>query len=320
MLPKKKVHPKVKLELHPRNKHRQRYDFKALIATYPALAPFVAVNNFGDESIDFFNPEAVKALNTALLKHFYNLGFWDVPKGYLCPPIPGRADYIHYVADLLAEDLDEIPRGSAINILDIGTGANCIYPIIGHQEYGWHFVGSEIDFKALRTAKKIIDKNTSLEGAIELRLQKNPRDIFRGIINDDDRFAVTICNPPFHASQTEALKGTVRKIRNLKHSKEVTTERNFAGQSHELWCDGGEAQFVRNMIFESVHFGKNCRWFTTLISKESNLRGAFKTLKKVGAIRVKTIEMGQGNKTSRILVWSFLSEDKPQDWSDISSD
>ena len=320
MPPEKKVHPKVKSELHPRNKHRERYDFAALIATYPALAPYVAENKFGDDSIDFFNPDAVKALNTALLKHFYNLGFWDVPKGYLCPPIPGRADYIHYVADLLSANENDAPKGDKIKCLDIGMGANCIYPIIGHQEYGWHFVGSEVDFKALRAAKKIIEKNTSLEGAIELRLQKNPRNIFRDIVQDEDRFDVSICNPPFHASQAEAQKGTVRKIKNLKHTKDAVPERNFAGQSNELWCEGGENAFVRNMIFESVHFGKNCTWFTTLISKESNLKSAYKTLKKVGANAVKTIEMGQGNKKSRMLAWTFQTEVERLDWSNISSD
>src|SRR5688500_3909142 len=101
MLNKKKEHPKEKIKLHPRNKHRQRYDFTQLISSCPDLAPFVKLNVYNDESIDFFNPEAVKMLNTALLKHFYNIVYWDIPSNYLCPPIPGRADYIHNIADLL---------------------------------------------------------------------------------------------------------------------------------------------------------------------------------------------------------------------------
>ena len=118
----KRVHPKEKLILHPRNKHRERYNFKLLIKTCPELKPFVFINKFDDESIDFFNPEAVKILNKALLKQYYNIDYWDVPKGYLCPPIPGRADYIHYIADLLGESNNgKIPTGKKLKVLDIGV-------------------------------------------------------------------------------------------------------------------------------------------------------------------------------------------------------
>jgi 23S rRNA (adenine1618-N6)-methyltransferase len=94
--------PTEKSGLHPRNPHRFRYDFKELIKSCPKLAPFVSLNKYKSESIDFSNPEAVKILNLALLRHFYQLSYWDIPENYLCPPIPGRADYIHYIADLLA--------------------------------------------------------------------------------------------------------------------------------------------------------------------------------------------------------------------------
>lgn len=121
--------------LHPRNKHRSNYDFAALTKSLPALKPYVAINKYGNESIDFSDPAAVKALNKALLSHFYNIANWDIPEGYLCPPIPGRADYIHYLADLLEEE-EPLLKGKNIKVLDIGIGANCVYPIIGHQEYG----------------------------------------------------------------------------------------------------------------------------------------------------------------------------------------
>ena len=138
--------PIEKDALHPRNRHRARYDFPQLVHSYAELAAFVQRNKFGDESIDFANPAAVKALNRALLLHFYGITNWDIPAGYLCPPIPGRADYLHYLADLLADgNGGVVPRGPAVRVLDVGMGANCIYPIIGHQEYGWQFVGTEID-------------------------------------------------------------------------------------------------------------------------------------------------------------------------------
>ena len=153
----------VKLSLHPRNKHRQRYDFDALITTNPALAPFVVINSYGDWSIDFANPKAVLALNTALLHHFYKIDHWRIPANYLCPSIPSRADYVHNLADLLAvANRGIIPQLSSIHVLDIGVGANMIYPLIGQREYGWRFVGVDCDTIALNNAQQIVNANMGL--------------------------------------------------------------------------------------------------------------------------------------------------------------
>ena len=292
--------------LHPRNKHNGNYDFKALIETLPELASFVTVNKFGNESIDFANPDAVRALNKALLKHFYNISYWELPKTNLCPPIPGRADYLHYIADILAEQNNGvIPKGANVKILDIGTGANCIYPIIGHQEYGWSFVGTEIDKPAKLTAENIINHNPELKDLIKIRLQENKRNIFKGIIQADEQFDFTICNPPFHNSREAATEGTKRKLKNLGKTAENKPVLNFGGQNNELWYEGGELAFITNMIFESVHFQKQCKWFSSLVSKKENLKPLYSVLKRVKATEVKTINMEQGNKVSRILIWQF---------------
>ncbi len=297
-----KTHPKTKDQMHPRNKHRERYDFKLLIDTLPELAAFVKPNKYNDESIDFFNPKAVKMLNKALLKHYYHIDYWDIPPNYLCPPIPGRADYIHYVADLLADYHDK----KNISCLDIGVGANCVYPIIGVNEYNWSFVGSDIDVVAIESAKKIIELNPALKDKVELRLQNNSDYIFKGIIQKDEKFDLVICNPPFHASLAEAQAGAIRKLSNLKNMKITKPILNFAGQQTELWCEGGEEKFIYKMITESKEFAANCVWFSTLVSRESHLESIYKTLKKVGAVEVKTITMGQGNKVSRIVGWRFI--------------
>ncbi|RXR20358.1 23S rRNA (adenine(1618)-N(6))-methyltransferase RlmF [Flavobacterium amnicola] len=290
--------------LHPRNKHNSNYDFKTLIETLPDLKAFVHPNKFGNESVDFANPDAVKALNKALLQHFYKIAYYELPPTNLCPPIPGRADYIHHIADLLAKGINgTLPTGSGIKILDIGTGANVIYPIIGHQEYHWTFVGSEIDKPAIATAKTIIEKN-GLSEAISIRQQDNKRNILKGIILPDEKFDCVICNPPFHNSKEEATKGTQRKLKNLGKAIEAKPTLNFGGQNNELWCEGGELAFITNMIYESVHFKTQCKWFTSLVSKKENLKPLFTVLKKVKA-EVEIIEMNQGNKTSRILAWKF---------------
>lgn len=304
-----------KTTLHPRNIHRFSYDFKKLINGFPELEPFVFINEHKIESIDFSNPDAVKALNKALLICNYNIKYWDIPKNYLCPPIPGRADYIHYIADLLSDSNNEIiPEGETVTGLDIGIGANCIYPIIGNHAYNWSFVGTDIDENALQNCKKIISGNPKLMDAISLQLQTEPRFIFKNIILPGDKFAFTICNPPFHASQEEATKASVRKINNLENTRNTKPVLNFGGQNAELWCSGGEIGFITQMIYESVKYPLNCFWFTTLVSKKDNLKSIYKTLNKVGAVTIKTIEMAQGQKTSRIVAWTFLSEQQQKDW------
>lgn len=311
----KRVHPKIKSGLHPRNRHRDRYDFKQLTASCPELGQFVKVNAFDDESIDFFNPEAVKMLNKALLTHFYGIENWNIPPGYLCPPIPGRADYIHHIADLLgSSNHGKIPSGEQVRCLDIGVGANCIYPIIGNREYGWSFIGADIDLVSIESAHKILDLNPVLRGKIELRLQPSRKDIFRGIIQKDESFDLTICNPPFHTSQAAARSGTLRKLNHLNPGKFGKPVLNFGGQNNELWCEGGEEQFIHDMIRQSKQFATSCFWFSTLISKESNLKSVYEDLKRAEAVEVKTIPMGQGNKISRIVAWTFLTAEQQTEW------
>ena len=300
-----------KSTLHPRNKHRSRYDFKALIEASNELSAFVHINKYGDESIDFANPKAVKSLNQALLKHFYQIEHWDIPEGYLCPPIPGRADYVHYAADLLASCHDQvIPTGKKVKVLDIGVGANCVYPIIGHQEYGWSFVGSEIDEIAAQSAKNIINVNPTLKGAIDIRMQPNKSEIFKHIINKEERFDLTICNPPFHASANEANASSQRKVRNLGKSNYTQPILNFGGQGSELWTAGGELTFVGKMIEESKLFKNQCFWFTSLISKSENLPAIYAMLDRAGTAETRTNDMVTGNKVTRIVAWTFLIKDK----------
>jgi 23S rRNA (adenine1618-N6)-methyltransferase len=299
-----------KLSLHPRNRHRGRYDFVQLTEALPALKNFLITNRFdaNELTIDFADPAAVMLLNAALLKAFYQIESWRVPSGYLCPPIPGRADYLHHVADLLASDRGgNIPHGSAIRVLDIGVGANCIYPLIGHREYGWQFVGSDIDAVAISAAHEIVDANVGLAAAIELRLQASPQKIFEGVLASDDRFDCVICNPPFHASAQVAQAGALRKWKNLGKAgnRESNPKLNFGGQAVELWCKGGEAAFVCRMVAESATRRAQVTWFSTLVSREENLPEIYAALKGVHAHQVKTIEMAQGNKKSRIVAWHF---------------
>lgn len=310
----KKSRLQTKSNLHPLNKHRHSYNFDQLVASHPPLKKYLIANRYNTTSIDFSNNKAVKALNKALLMHFYNISYWDIPELYLCPPVPGRADYIHYIANLLGEfNSNTTPIGPEINCLDIGVGANCIYPIIGCNEYGWTFTGADIDPIAVKNAQQITEHNTLLKDRVTIKFQSNKKHFFEGIIHNH-LFDLTICNPPFHSSEEEANSGNIRKTTNLNKGKKTQINLNFGGRQNELWCQGGEITFIRDMIKESKDFGNSCFLFSTLVSKQSNLKSIYKTLETAGAAVVKTINMAQGNKTSRIVAWSFLTQKEQKEW------
>ncbi len=309
-IPKKVVTTKPKVPgLHPRNSHQGRYDLDTLCKALPELSTYIVKTDFGDSSINFFNPDAVKTLNKAILFKDYNINYWDIPNGYLCPPIPGRADYIHFLADIL----NELPEKDTLihpnfKCLDIGTGANLIYPIIGHNQYKWQFRASDIDAIALENAKEICAKNPELSNGIEIVLQDNNNVFFKNIVHKDDFFEASVCNPPFHSSQEEASAGTLRKLKNLKAENISEDALNFGGQNNELIYEGGELKFIQDMAKESTKFKRNILWFSSLVSKSAHIHILQRFFSELGVAEQKTIEMGQGNKTSRFIAWTFFSK------------
>ena len=283
--------------MHPKNKHQKSYNFEKLVLANRNLSTFVFTNAYNTNTIDFSSSDAVFELNKAILLSEYGLSDYQLPEGYLCPPIPGRADYMHHLNDLIT------PKGKIIKGLDIGVGANCIYPILGYQIYNWNMVGCDSNLEAVNLAKQNVRFTKSLSDNIEIRHQDNNAYIFKGIIEPENYFDFTMCNPPFHDSEADALKGTRRKWKNLK--SESDSQLNFGGQSHELWCNGGEALFIKRMIKESILFKSQVGWFTTLVSKGEHVPKLCKQLDKLKAV-YQIIDMTQGQKQSRILAWQFL--------------
>ena len=300
-----------KTSLHPKNKHRNGYTFSQLVKVYPKLAAFIIKNKYNQQdTVDFSQAEAVKALNTALLKKYYQIQYWDFPAGYLCPPIPGRVDYIHYLNDLISETNPQTK--DKISVLDIGTGASCIYPILGACEYGWHFTASDIDPLSVKAAKLNVSANKNIAKKIDCRLQTNSTSIFENIIKPDEFYHLTLCNPPFHKSLADANAGSQRKWRNLQkqEKKDQPASLNFGGQKAELWCQGGELVFIRQMIKESKQHRSQVQWFTCLVSKKEHLSKLKLYLKKAQASEVKVINMAQGQKISRFIAWRFTDRVK----------
>jgi 23S rRNA (adenine1618-N6)-methyltransferase len=290
--------------LHPRNIHGEGYSFELLQKIDPELKLHVFTNEYGTETIDFAKALAVLALNKALLLQYYNIQHWAIPPGYLCPPIPGRADYVHYVADLLAESNEgSVPKGSKIKCLDLGVGANCIYPIIGNHAYGWQFVGADIDPVSVKSAASIAAFNASLKKAVSIRQQTNKQLFFEGIIQKGEYFHAVLCNPPFYASAEEAMAKNSQKNKGLGQKLEI--QRNFGGVPNELWYEGGELRFISSMIKESVRFASQCMWFTSLVSNKDTIYTLEKLLKNLNAKDMRVVPMTQGQKQSRFIAWRF---------------
>lgn len=297
---------KKKNVLHPRNIHQSGYDFSKLEEANPALKDYIIQTPVGTISIDFANPKAVIELNKALLKAYYNIQNWSILKHSLCPPIPGRADYIHYVADLLAADNNGvIPTGPKINVLDIGTGSSLIYPILGERIYGWSFLGTDIDVTVLNHARSLVKKNSGLAKKIVFQLQEDKGHIFEGILQKDDYFDLVVCNPPFYKSREENWQKTSKKFHALHKNKAVLPVQNFGGHPNELWCEGGERKFVRDMINESMRFKTQLGWITSLVSNKENLKPLIAVLEYNKAAKIEIINIAQGQKAIRILAWKW---------------
>lgn len=314
----KRLHTAIRIvkkpqPFHPRNAHQGHYDFNALCTVCPALKPHIVITPRGEQSINFSDANAVVLLNTALLKQQYQIEHWILPAGYLCPPIPGRADYIHALADLLShstgQSLTQISSANT-HVLDIGTGASCIYPLLGARIYGWQFTATDIDKISVDTARFIVQHNHGLQKLIKPVLQKDASAIFNGIIRPQDFYHLTLCNPPFYRSLDEASAANARKVQNLaRHNQNAVSAksgvRNFGGQKAELWCEGGELAFIKKMIDESRGYAQQVLWFTSLVSNKENLPALQKALQQAGVLQSQIIEMGQGQKISRLLAWSY---------------
>ncbi len=298
---------------HIRSKHKGNYEFEKLIAVHEKLEKFVRPNKYGTDSIDFSDPQSVKELNTAILKLNYDLKFWDIPSGYLCPPIPSRADYIHHVADLFGDlkPIDELK----LKCFDIGAGANCIYPIIGAKVYNWEFIASDIDRVAIENMELIIEKNPELKPSISPRFQDDSGKIFSGVLGKSELIDLVVCNPPFHETPDAASKATTRKFKNLGLGSEGQKAiLNFGGKPSELWTFGGEKKFIHSIITESVEYKESIMWFTSLVSKKESINPLKKALSKVNPAQVKVIKMNQGNKSSRVLAWTFMDDAAQTKW------
>ena len=278
--------------MHAKNRYRGKHDFAALLDLEPELSDYLRTAPDGHATLDFTAARAVYLLNRTLLKRDYGLQHWDLPQGYLTPAVPGRLDYIHLLADLAPQ---------TERVLDIGTGASLIYPILGVREYGWQFVATDIHARSITVARAIVQFNSALRGVV-VRQQDDADHVFSGVLQAGEYFDVTMCNPPFYTDRSTALKvGRTKWTKLGKRDRGLT----FAGHDTELTTRGGEARFLKTMIAESSGYRTQVGWFTCLVSKRGYLPAARQQLDRLGVTEVQVLELAQGNKQMRVLAWRY---------------
>ncbi|KAJ6896858.1 Ribosomal RNA large subunit methyltransferase F-like [Populus alba x Populus x berolinensis] len=135
-------------------------DFVLLASLYPSFKDFVFYSRDGRPRIDWTNFNSTRELTRVLLLHDNGLNWW-IPNGQLCPTVPNRSNYVHWIEDLLSSDIipNNNSNGDIVRGFDIGTGANDIYPLLGASLLGWTVVGSDVTAVALEWAERNVKSN-----------------------------------------------------------------------------------------------------------------------------------------------------------------
>ncbi|XP_072048022.1 RNA N(6)-adenosine-methyltransferase mettl16-like [Amphiura filiformis] len=283
--------------MHPRNRYKDnKPEFTKLAEKYPEFARHLSINLAGNASLDFHDPESLRALTCTLLKEDFGLSI-ELPLDRLIPTIPLRLNYIHWIEDLLQQS----GHNADIYGIDIGCGASCIYPLLGCQMNGWQFAASEIDDLALQYACDNVKKN-NLENHIKVLAP--PKDtLIQGIFKavPQSLYHFTMCNPPFFGNMLEAQGIMSSRSMSRPEPKSVST----ASEVEMIYEEGGEVDFVKRMIAESRQLREQVVWYTSMLGKKSSL-GPLKEELRTHKIRnFTTTEFCQGRTMRWGIAWTF---------------
>ncbi|XP_067138309.1 U6 small nuclear RNA (adenine-(43)-N(6))-methyltransferase [Centruroides vittatus] len=284
--------------MHPRNIYRNPPNFKELSIRYPEFRQFAIQDLAGKIRIDFKDPNALRMLTTILLKNDFQLSI-EIPPDHLIPTLPQRLNYILWIEDLL----ESFPKQKDdITGIDIGTGACCIYPLLGCKMKSWKFLATEINEESFDWAIKNINAN-NMQNQIKV-IKVNPNNILQDVIsNEETCFDFTMCNPPFFNDQNDNM--SVKKSRTPRRSlpKSINTP-----SETEKSTEGGEIEFIKKMIDESVLLKEKVRIFTTMIGKKQSFQVIKSELKNRNIIQFITCEFCQGNTMRWGIAWTFSSD------------
>eukprot|EP00903_Cladosiphon_okamuranus_P020233 g18570.t1 len=216
---------------------------------------------------------------------------------------PGAGDDMAVCDDGEATEAACGPKSRCCRGVDIGTGASCIYPLLGAKVAGWSFLATEIDGISAEWADKNVRSN-ALQDQISVRLVPSANDddnddapgpLLTALREEDGKFDFSMTNPPFFESSEEAGQ----------NPDTATGEMATAG---EVACPGGEVAFVRAIIRDSLRLRERVRWYTSMVGKKSNAKKLLRILREAGVKNTRTTEFFQGRTVRWGLAWSFTSE------------
>lgn len=179
--------------MHPRNIFGQKQpDFKELALKHPQFRQNCSIGIGNKISYNFHNPEAIRILTEVLLREYFQLNV-SLPKNSLVPRVPQRLNYILLIEDLLIANNLNKPSG-----IDIGTGASCIFPLLGAKIYSWRFVATEINHESMVIAIQNVKQNDLCD---KIQIVHSKESFFEAALslneNQNKSFSFSMCNPPF---------------------------------------------------------------------------------------------------------------------------
>ncbi|XP_054649945.1 RNA N6-adenosine-methyltransferase mettl16 [Dunckerocampus dactyliophorus] len=282
--------------MHPRNRYKDKPpDFAYLASKYPEFQQHVNTSLSGRAVVNFKEPEAVRALTCTLLKEDFGLTI-EIPLERLIPTVPLRLNYIHWVEDLI--DGQKQPRRG----IDIGTGASCIYPLLGATMNGWYFLATEVDDICFDYATRNVEQNRLSDLVKVVKVPQ--KTLLMDALKEETEivYDFCMCNPPFFANQLEAKGVNSRNARRPPPSSVNT------GGVTEIMAEGGELEFVKRIIHDSLQLKKRLRWYSCMLGKKCSLAPLKEELRKQGVPKVTHTEFCQGRTMRWALAWSFYDD------------
>lgn len=296
--------------MHPKNIYRyETPNFRQLVDIFPELKQYTIKANDGHAGLDFRNWDACRELVKVQFTHDFGI-IWTIPRPHLIPPLANRLNYLCFIHDLIclwSPDPKNRPSYE-YNILDIGCGANLVYPLLGTSYFGWSFVGCDIQMDALLIAARNRDSNPSVSPRIILKKvarqpsqgdgQSATSGILGSCLQDGDMFDACVCNPPFFSNENDM-------------GQNPSTD--YGGTHTEMVYQGGEECFVSEMVRDSEKHRASVAWFSTMVGKKKTLKNVKKLLYSLDDTVIRTNELVQGTTHRWVIAWSFIAPRHIQD-------
>lgn len=276
-------------------------------------------------SLKLFDPKSRLFFARLMLKKYFDVQKYPLPLGYLIPNVSGRFYSLILLKKLIEKkEAEQLQSGNSIisktqvealffereekrvhkngqkrRIIDLGVGANCIFPLLAAKAFDWKVLGFEKNEKSYKIAQEIITSN-NLEKEITLECNATYErlifDFFTKFRSgeEDHVHDALICNPPFYFN-----------FKDFKKRK----RKGFTGKPHEVICEGGEVRFAKSLITESEMLRKKIRWFSLYLSEKSSmfaLKRKLDSLDSVSRVFHRIIPLGK--KKRFFLAWTFKAD------------